>query len=209
MTWGRCSASRPSPVPTKRFIGPLLPAHLIAERKAQADQDPQAELLKRKIAERRGSTSAPSSPTKPSAALQSLSQYADEDEDGDDVGEKLGGAPSSQPSSPAVVKEKTPSTSAPKPTSVGPIPTSSFYAKSSVKSSMKGKKRKSPEPEEEENSPRDRGRQQFSGSPRKFSHRRFAGNPYSRLSGGNNLRGGHSPRYGRKNNRNNFNRRRS
>lgn len=204
-------ASSPAP-PSKRFIGPLLPPHLIEERKAAASTDPQAELLKKKIAERRGSTSAPPSPAKPSAALQSLSQYADDDDDeDDDMGEKVN-KPSTASSPSTTPTDKRPPTPALKPTpNVGPIPASSFYGASSVKSSMKGKKRKSPEPEEQENS---FGRHSaHPASPRRFQHKRFAGNPYNRLSGGNNLRGGNSPmaphRYGRKNNRNNFNRRRS
>ena len=203
--------------PPKRFIGPLLPPHLIVERtKAQAETDPQAALLKRKIAEKQQLPSAPPSPSKPSPALQSLSQYADDSEesdDDDDMGEKVDqtgpsatpAAPTTSPVSSPQVKSATTTSDPPRaPPTVTPIPAASFYG------APPDKQRKTPEPEEQSSEAR-YARSPVVHSPRKFGHKRYMGNPFNRLSGSNNLRGGASPmvqnRYGKKNNRN-FNRRR-
>ena len=205
--------------PPKRFIGPLLPPHLIAERNTHAATDPQAALLKRKIAEKE-SHSAPPSPSKPSPALQSLSQYADDSDgsdDDDDMGEKVGqGGPSTStaPTTPSVSSsEVRPTTTSPDLAKVTPavaaVPAASFYGSPSDSS----KKRKTPEPDGEESSEARYARQPVPHSPRKFGHKRYVGNPFNRLSGAgaNNLRGAGSPmvqnRYGKKNNRN-FHRRR-
>lgn len=176
-------ASRPPPPSNGKFIGPLLSSPTIDIKPVEPRPDPQAELLKRKIAERQvpaiptsptKSTSParakPPSPVKPSAALQSLSQYADDD-DSDDVGEKVEEKADSAKAAPEVpsptlaspppaaakklpprLVTPPPSTPAKRPTSSGPIPVSSFYATTSQSSKRKDsesdRKRKTPEPED-------------------------------------------------------------
>ncbi|KAJ3526832.1 hypothetical protein NM688_g8210 [Phlebia brevispora] len=195
---------------SKPFIGPRLPSPVAASRSMQVDSDPQAELLKRKIAEKQ-SAAPPPSPTKPSSALTSLSQYTDDEDD--DMGEKVDEpeAAAAPPSDTSSASHETPSTSdsSRKPLAVAPVPTSSFYATLASKNAN-DKKRKSPEPDEQENALGDYARQPLSHSPRRHQQKRFTGNPFNRLSGSNNLRTGSSPivqhRYGKRNNRN-FNRR--
>jgi ubiquitin carboxyl-terminal hydrolase 36/42 len=90
------------------FIGPLLPSPTIPKPASSVlpARDPQADLLKRKIE----AASKPAQP-KPSNALLSLSQYADEDDDFEDIGERvetlsptIKGAPSipSTPTTPSI-----------------------------------------------------------------------------------------------------------
>ncbi|GJE84348.1 cysteine proteinase [Phanerochaete sordida] len=162
----------------RRFIGPLLPSPM-------EKPDPQAESLKKKIAQQAVS------PTKPSAALQSLSQYADDDEDDDDLGEKItlsSGKPlpelsasSAEDSTTASARATTPpkAPSATLSTSLGPVSAQSFYGPSSKSES--GKKQKH---DEKHSSPLS----QYARSPlkhdRKPRHKlRGAFNPYSRLKG--------------------------
>ncbi|KAI0089063.1 hypothetical protein BDY19DRAFT_905998 [Irpex rosettiformis] len=138
--------SRPSATPTKdRFIGPLLPSPSEA---SEPRPDPQAEKLKRKIAERQ--TVNAISPVKPSAALQSLSQYADEDDSSEDVGEKVEDKsdPSQKTDGPLLPLSSTSASPAvsklPAAPPVSPISTSSFYAPTSKHSGEdNSRKRKS------------------------------------------------------------------
>lgn len=160
--------ARPPTTPTGRFIGPLLPSPIIDVKAAESRPDPQAELLKRKIAETKtpgspakpASPSKPTSPVKPSAALQSLAQYAD-DSESDDVGEKVeekADPKRASPAPPPPAAEKllpslpyTPPLTTPvkKRASPGPVPVASFYASTSQQSKRKDDlKRKTPEPED-------------------------------------------------------------
>lgn len=169
----------------RRFIGPLLPSPSIEK------PDPQAEALKKKIAKQT------TSPTKPSTALLSLSQYADDDED-DDVGEAVSmNVDKPLPETPAPAAEADDSDSPPtlRPTtssatpapakSAGPISTQSFYGSSSKSDPRSGKKRKH---EDKQSSPLS----QYARSPlkhdRKYGRKFRGGNsPFNRLTGGNNL----------------------
>ncbi|KAH9965798.1 hypothetical protein BC827DRAFT_1258986 [Russula dissimulans] len=115
--------------PTQPFIGPLLPSPTIPKpvQPVSPERDPQADILKKKIA-------AVSKPTpKPSNALLSLAQYTDEDDDAEDIGEKV-------ESSTAMPDERPlrPQTSLP-PSSVPSIPPNTFYGSSP---SVQGTKRK-------------------------------------------------------------------
>ncbi|THG96222.1 hypothetical protein EW026_g5577 [Hermanssonia centrifuga] len=139
------------PVRAVRFIGPLLPSRTDAAQQSPSGKagvkpsalDPQAAMLKKKIADKRKSISSP----KVSAALQSLSQYAEDDDDDDkdgdareDVGERI-----DQPSTPTILATKptSPSTLTPHPTTPNDvaapsivsdrIPTESFYGSSTGK----------------------------------------------------------------------------
>ncbi|KAF7800130.1 hypothetical protein EIP86_011375 [Pleurotus ostreatoroseus] len=205
------------------FIGPRMPSPIAAERKMQVDSDPQADLLKRKIAAKQAASAPPPSPTKPSAALQSLSQYADDDDDdmdgdGDiDLGEKVEGpeapAAAPPPSSPSrsspVPSSETPSAPASDaqqkaPTAITPIPAAAFYGTSSNTDGTNGKKRKSPEPDETE-SQGAYARERMT-KPKTPRHKPLTGNPFSgRLSGGHDLHSKGSPsvqrRYGKKHNK--------
>lgn len=164
----------------RRFIGPLLPSPM-------EKPDPQAETLKKKIAQQAAS------PTKPSSALLSLSQYADDDDD-DDLGEKVtlsSAADKPLPPTPAteagdfeIASTSRATTPPPTPsTSIGPVSTQSFYASSSKSES--GKKRKD---EDKPSSPLS----QYARSPLKHDRkhkRKFRGsnNPFNRITGGNTL----------------------
>jgi len=112
------------------FIGPILPSSTIPEPVPSVlpARDPQADLLKRKIQ----AASKPTRPQpKPSNALLSLSQYVDEDDDAEDIGERV------QTSSPTL-KEALP-TSTPSTASIPSIPPRKFYGSSP---SAPGTKRK-------------------------------------------------------------------
>ena len=100
------------------FIGPLLPSSTIPKPASPVSpvRDPQADLLKRKI-------EAASKPTlpKPSNALLSLSQYADEDDDTEDIGVRVeASSPKPTEALPALPTPITPSV----------IPPSKFYGSS-------------------------------------------------------------------------------
>ena len=167
----------------KPFIGPLLPASVVLKPKpvpsVPAARDPQADLLKRKIE----AVSKPT-PLKPSNALLSLSQYADEDDDSEDTGEKV-----EAPTTPAPNETVCTSHTSPKPLpSIPSIPTTTFYGSSP---STQGTKRKLQDDEESSQRPI---------SPRRFktagpvpTHRGFGiGNPFSRTSSVKNaMRGRH------------------
>jgi ubiquitin carboxyl-terminal hydrolase 36/42 len=174
------------------FIGPQLPSSTpdvavsAAQRPTPNVADPQADSLKKKIA------AAP----KATQALQSLSLYVDEDSDKEGSVQNDNSLPANDPppSTPPCPPTSTPAT----PLS---IPTSNFYHSSNGKTD-KGKKRKSPDGEVDENkhsynnnwarkplssphltasSPRFQYRNQF----RKSSI--SGGNPFNRLRGSNNL----------------------
>jgi len=117
------------------FIGPLLPSSTVPKPVPSVlpARDPQADLLKRKI-------QAASKPTqlKPSNALLSLSQYADEDDDTEDIGEPVE-ASSSTP------KEAPPTPSTPNTLSMRSIPPTKFYGSSPL---VPGTKRKLQDDEE-------------------------------------------------------------
>ncbi|KAI0254842.1 hypothetical protein BJV78DRAFT_1279930 [Lactifluus subvellereus] len=113
------------------FIGPLLPPAISKPAPpATPPRDPQADLLKRKIE----AVSKPS-PPKPSSALLSLSQYADEDDDAEDIGEKVE-VPTPVPASKETLP--TPPTSSAT-SSIPQIPPSQFYGTSAP---TQGTKRK-------------------------------------------------------------------
>ena len=191
----------PSAPKQKRFIGPLLPAAQIAS--SPAKPDPQAEVLKRKIAVARSV-----SPAKPSPALLSLAQYADDDEDSD-VGErmeveKLPDATPASPSAPAPTPASetvattepasTPQPEAPTTSTFAPIPTQSFYGSSSKSagSDSVSKKNKQHDRKNESSSPTTQyARSPLRHSPLAKRHGKSkvkAGySPFNRLHGGNNL----------------------
>ena len=171
----------------KPFIGPLLPPSVIPKTKPVpsdlAARDPQADLLKRKI-------EAVSKPTslKPSKALLSLSQYVDEDDDSEDIGEKVEVPNTPAPNETVPISHASPK---PKPSSSIPIPsipTTTFYGSSP---STQGTKRKLQDDEESSQRPVSPRRSKTSGSV--TTHRSFgAGNPFSRTSSVKNaMRGRH------------------
>jgi len=151
------------------FIGPLSPSSVIPKPvdSVSPARDPQADLLKRKIE----AVSKPASP-KLSNALLSLSQYADEDEDAEDIGEKVE-APTPTP------KETTPTPHASsKPSPMPSIPTNTFHGSSP---SVQGTKRKLQD--DEESSQRSPLARRFKTPGPVTIHRTFGlGNPYSRTS---------------------------
>jgi len=167
------------------FIGPLLPSSTpdvtvsAAQPPTLNATDPQADNLKKKIA------AAP----KPTQALQSLSQYADDDSDreGSVQNDNSPSANNSTPSTPPCPPTSSPAT----PLS---IPTSSFYHSNGK--ANKGKKRKSPDGEMDENKHSHYNnwvRKPLSSSPH-FHHRNQSrkssitgGNPFNRVRGSNNL----------------------
>lgn len=200
------------------FIGPRLPSpppnpspSTPSPKKLKPDAtDPQAELLKKKIA----SVTKPPAPT--SSALLSLSQY---DDSSDDLGERVemdtAGTDKVEtisdhepPSTPLTSTANLPSNSTPSPNAsavapttptssssrpfVAPVPTSSFYGSSTKSVSgnddggSPGKKRKSPELDVDS---------EWARTPmvppqvkRKYSAQKlYTGNPYSRLNRNNNL----------------------
>ena len=164
----------------KPFIGPLLPPSATPKPKpvpsVSAARDPQADLLKRKIEAMSKPTPPKPTPLKPSNALLSLSQYADEDDYSEDTGEKV-----EAPTTPAPKETASTSHTSPKPLPPIPsIPTTTFYGSSP---STQGTKRKLQD---------DEGSSQRPISPRRFktagsvtTHRSFGSgnrNPYSRTS---------------------------
>jgi ubiquitin carboxyl-terminal hydrolase 36/42 len=111
-------------------IGPLLPPAVAKPMHSpKPERDPQADLLKRKIE----AVSKPK-PSKPSKALLSLSQYADEDDDAEDTGEKV-----DAPTPSLASKETLPTPPALSTSSMQSIPPSQFYSSSP---STQGIKRK-------------------------------------------------------------------
>jgi ubiquitin carboxyl-terminal hydrolase 36/42 len=121
--------------PKQPFIGPLLPPSVIPKpvHSGLAARDPQADLLKKKIE----AVSKPS--PKISHALLSLSQYADEDDDTEDIGEKVE-APTPAP------KETVPIPHTSEPSSMPSIPTNIFYGSSPPGQGPKRKLRDDEEP---------------------------------------------------------------
>ena len=117
------------------FIGPLLPSTSKTTPSVILVRDPQADLLKKKIQ----AVSKPT-PLKPSNALLSLSQYTDDDDDdAEDIGEKV------ETPTPLQPEETTPSPpSSSTPSSIPSIPPSQFYS-SSPSTRPQGVKRKSPD----------------------------------------------------------------
>lgn len=167
--------------PKQPFIGPLLPPSVVPKPvpSASPTHDPQADLLKRKI-------EAVSKPTpKISNALLSLSQYADEDDDVEDIGEKVE-APTPAPK--AIIPN--PPTSS-EPSSVPSIPTDIFYGSSPP---VQGPKRKLQD--DEASSQRLPLVRRFKTPGSVTMHRTFGSvNPYNRTSGVKNAMRG---RYGKK-----------
>ncbi|PSR93759.1 hypothetical protein PHLCEN_2v4654 [Hermanssonia centrifuga] len=204
------------PVRAARFIGPLLPSRTDAAQQSPSAKarvkpsalDPQAAMLKKKIADKRSSISSP----KVSAALQSLSQYAEDDDDddkngdaGEDVGERIDQPVSSTPTILAT-EPTSPSTSTPHPTTpkdvAAPsivsdrISTESFYGSSTGKSTHRSniKKRKSLD---DDDGDAVRSLSKFARTPLTPStsprHRhppfRKPNNPFNRLARSDNLHG--------------------
>ena len=188
------------PATPAKFIGPLLPPADIPspskKRKMSDSQDPQAETLRKKIeaatrktkeaqaekeeqtkGERTKEEQTKKIPT-PTSALQSLSQYADDDDE--DEGE----APSQEEIKKA--KEKLPV-----PLVASTIPASNFYGGGPSNGTPL---RNRSNFQQQSGSPK-RDRPQGPGVVKKKS---FVGNPYSRLSGGNidNIRRPPKQRYG-------------
>lgn len=126
-------------VEKRPFIGPLLPSPSNATGEVSPARDPQADLLKKKI----DAVSKPT-PLKPSNALLSLSQYADDDDDDDDaedIGEKVETPSSAQPKE----TPPTPPPSSSAPSSMPSISPRQFYSSSSSTRPAQGMKRKSPD----------------------------------------------------------------
>jgi ubiquitin carboxyl-terminal hydrolase 36/42 len=159
------------------FIGPLLPPPTIPKPVPSRlpARDPQADLLKRKIQ----AASKPAQP-KPSNALLSLSQYADEDDDFEDIGERL------EKSSPTP-KETPPTRSTPVTPSIPSIPPSKFYGGSP---SAPGTKRKL---QDDEESPQRLSARRFKTPGSAPMHRTFGiRNPFARTSSiKNSMQGRH------------------
>ena len=186
---------RPSSAKMPKFIGPLLPSSQITSPKTPAKDapkaDPQSEALKKKI------TAAQSQSGK--AALQSLAAYGDEDDD-DDVGEKVTEERGTSAESSTVKSSfAAPASSAPaapsqppvqSPTTSG-IPPNSFYGTATPKSN--DRKRKTPDGEEDSASYKAWARTPITPSSSSKGRRHSAGprisagNPFSKLKGGNNL----------------------
>lgn len=194
---------RPTPSKQQRFIGPLLPPADIAS--SSSKPDPQAEVLKRKIAEKQ---KAKALPTKLSSALLSLSQYADDSDS--DVGERVPEKPLPPTPSASTADARPPSTPPPvaststtasAPATLAPIPAASFYGSASASRVASMKKRKQPD-DENHSSPTAK----YARSPLKHPHSphkhkfRAGFNPFSRLSGGNlgSPRKGKKPRHRKK-----------
>jgi ubiquitin carboxyl-terminal hydrolase 36/42 len=155
------------------FIGPLLPSPSNDMPSVPPARDPQADLLKRKIE----AVSKPV-PLKPSNALLSLTQYGDDDDDdAEDIGEKVETPPPSQ------LEETTPTPpSSSTPSSMPSIPPSQFYSSPPSTRPAQGTKRKSPDDD-------DRPLQRFSTTRRHNTHQglspkyRFGtDSPYARTS---------------------------
>jgi ubiquitin carboxyl-terminal hydrolase 36/42 len=207
------SNSRPSTsTDQSRFIGPLLPSPLppSTPKPNEPRPDPQAAMLQKKIAIH----TAALSPIKPSIALQNLSQYSDDDDSSEDVGEKVdnqteskpdsSSKPVDKPSSPISTPSVTPATPSAS-TSLGSVSTQSFYASSSKPKPAEDsniRKRKS----FDDGDDNDRGRyartplthvsNSSHGSPgRKYQ----TGNPFNRIY--DRGRGGPAFRYGKYNRR--------
>ena len=174
------------------FIGPQLPSPTpssITNQPKPQTTDPQAEIIKKKI--------EVASKAKAVQALRDLSLYADDDE-GEESNKEVDPSTKQQ-----ILTSLTKATSSPAPpehhaSSPVSIPTSDFYSISNRKTE-KGKKRKSPDDDADENrqSPSDRTHKPLyhspgltSSSPR-FKHRKRSslggGNPFNRVRGANNL----------------------
>ena len=175
------------------FIGPQLPSPTpsnVANQQNPNATDPQAEIVKKKI--------AAASKAKAAQALSDLSFYVDDDDDEEESnkeGRPLNGQGNLTPSAEAT------SSAPPGPpvsSSVSPlsIPTDKFYNSSDGK----GTKRKSPDEETDENkqSQSDWARKSLHSSPSltssspQFKHRKKSsifggGNPFNRVRGANNL----------------------
>ncbi|KAI0692259.1 hypothetical protein BC835DRAFT_1357862 [Cytidiella melzeri] len=211
--------AQPSASPsTTRFIGPLLPSPLPvpAFDAKESRPDPQSEKLKRKIAETQ-STPVPS-PVKPSAALQSLAQYDDDDDDSEDLGEKVDAKAelesastkvTDKPLPPVPSASTTPATPPPPAAArMGPISTQSFYAAASQpkrRDSENDRKRKSPHEDDDEGSLGRYARIPLTTSSASPYHKNSPSerkihpiNPFGRLVNSRN-NGGPPMRYGKQN----------
>ncbi|KAI1796180.1 cysteine proteinase [Ganoderma leucocontextum] len=200
---------RPSPAKTpKPFIGPLLPSQTASPQtptKTESIADPQAEVLKKKIAAVK--------PQNGSNALLSLAAYGDdEDDDDDDVGEKVSekGKENEQetPTESSTVKSSSAPSRATTPPSSNPIagssdtsfatagiPPSSFYGAGGTSATKTSdKKRKTPDGKEDD----DASYKQWARTPiapssakrRHSSTLRFtSASPFDKMTGSNNLHG--------------------
>lgn len=161
------------------FIGPLLPSSTVPKPVPSAlpARDPQADLLKKKI-----EAASKPTPMKPSNALLSLSLYADEDDDVEDIGERVGASPPTKGAAPSPQTPNTPS--------MPSIPPSKFYGSSP---SVPGTKRKLQDDDESFQRPPVRRPKTPSSATmhRTFGHR----NPFTRTSSVKNSMQG---RYGKK-----------
>ena len=163
------------------FIGPLLPSSTVPKPVPSVlpVRDPQADLLKRKI-----EAASKPTPPKPSSALLSLSQYADEDDDSEDIGERI--------EAPSLTKEALPTSRTSIPPSVPSIPPSNFYGSSP---SVQGTKRK---PQDDDESSQRASVRRFKTPGSATTHRNFGPrNPFARTSScsvKNSMQG----RYGKK-----------
>ena len=193
------------PATPPKFIGPLLPSPNIPspskKRKLSDSRDPQAEALKMKIGlviektkEAAGKTKEAVGKTKeaeekqvkkmpvPMSALQSLSQYADEDDDEDE-----GEAPSQEEIQ--KVKEKLPV-----PLVASTVSTSSFYGDGASTNTTPFNNKSNFQQQ-----PGSPNRERSEGIVGLKKKKVYGGNPYNRLKGNNNLRNGiHQYQYGRK-----------
>ncbi|KAF9651082.1 cysteine proteinase [Thelephora ganbajun] len=183
----RTSPISSRPTTPAKFIGPLLPSPDIPspskKRKLNDSQDPQAEALRKKIEIVTGGTKETGKEKQakevpaPTSALQSLLQYADEDDEDEGV------APSREEIE--GVKEKLPV-----PLVASTISTSSFYGGEGSTNATPFKNKSNLQQQ-----PGSSKRDQSEGA-RVFKNKKpFSGNPYSRIN--NNLRRGPvTQRYG-------------
>jgi ubiquitin carboxyl-terminal hydrolase 36/42 len=175
---------------TRPFIGPQLPSPTpsnVASQPTPNATDPQAEIVKKKI--------AAASKAKAAQALRDLSLYADDEEESNKEGDSLNGQEDSTPSPNAIPSSAPPEPPVSSPVSPLSIPTDSFYNSSDAKV----KKRKSPDEETDENqqSQSDWARKPLYNSPSltssspRFKHKKKpifgGGNPFNRVRGANNL----------------------
>jgi len=176
---------------TRPFIGPQLPSPAPSAASSTANQpnpniaDPQAEIVKKKI--------AAASKAKAAQALRDLSLYVDDESSKE-------GSPTNEQETSTISTEPIPSSPpASSPVTPSSIPTGDFYHSSNGKVD-KGKKRKSPDEQSDENrlSQNERAHKPLYNSPSltssspRFKHRKKSsfgggGNPFNRVRGSNNL----------------------
>ncbi|KAI9513261.1 cysteine proteinase [Russula earlei] len=167
------AAAEPDKKPSQLFIGPLLPSP-----KVPPARDPQAAVLKKKIE----AVSKPA-PLKPSNALLSLSQYTDEEDDAEHIGEKV------ETSTPISNEKRPVSSASVPPPSLPSISPKTFYGSSP---SVQGTKRKLQEYGDDSRSHPSLRRFKMPSSV--HTHRPF-GNPFARTT---SVKGSMQGRHGKK-----------